>query len=750
VARKITVEVNAAIGRSMASVMQDFAGSMARGKAQVERDATAMTRTVVKQAKTGGDALGKSFDDAVRRGQKAYEQIQAMSARATAAEVADAQRASQAKVSAAQREFDAKLRLLEKEKASKERAREAENRAIQRDVERITREEARRERSAAQLEAAKAKARDREAAGFTSRFMGNVGGAASKAMDIGGRMAGGMGIKLDVSEFIGKGAKLEAQAADIANQASMSGQAMPAGEEKRLVGLARDTANKHALDSGDVMSVIAAFQAKSSDLVTAKAGLDDLSSLAKSSGTSFADMGNAAGMVNAQLEDLGGNPKQRLETLLSIMRLLTKQTANGTVEMSDLAKYVPRIAASANMFKGDYATNIGTLGAMAQMAIKSGRATPAEMTASAAAFGRDLRKDRTLKAFNKQEAGWTPFTDKTQKYLKPPEQLIIETLQKTKGNTAQIAKLYPNQTGAAAAMYAADVYNKAGGGNKGIDAVKAEFAKFKETLAASDVQAMEGRRLATDEAKIQLFNNRIEAIAASLAERLIPQFERLAPQVEEMIMAFAKVVGWAAENPGAAITTAIVGSIAKAAIGDAVGEILKNTLGKAATAGGGLAGLIGTAALAGITVGTMYAQVTNMKQGEGYKSAEEQMKFNESTIQKAEEERKKTGTVSPETLDALKTVRGELAKEAQRAANPTSYLSAVNPFGDHTFKERGEDLRYKAGASGIHYQEARADEILEAMKGIVPKDGLKVEVTNMPTAGGPMAPSDGREGMPAP
>lgn len=427
---------------------------------------------------------------------------------------------------------------------------------------------------------------------WSMRYMDRMmRGAGRLGLDI----ARGAGVDLSLGSNIGRAVQAQTQATNIVNQATLAGQEQAPGAAGRLVDRARGVADSALVGTNDALGVLGAFQAKSSDLKTGEATLERLAKLAKASGTEFSDMGEAAGAVNAQLED----SPDRAERLLAIMRHITKQTADGSVEMSDYSRYVGRIAAAANQYGGSFEENIGSLGALSQMAMKGGASTATEATRSAAAFSRDITKDKALKKF--EGAGIDVFTDKTKRFIRDPEAIITDYIKKKGTNRADLAQFFTNDVSKRAVQNSLALYDKAGGGEKGLAAVHADFAKFKATISDRQVNTMSDAVAETDAAKIQKFNNQLDRIGANVASSVLPAMEKLTPTIEAAVGGLGKLVAWAADNPGQAIAAALTASIARAGVETVVRSGIENILKSAAggttgyNSGAGFGGGIGVA-----------------------------------------------------------------------------------------------------------------------------------------------------------
>lgn len=522
----------------------------------------------------------------------------------------------------------------------------------------------------------------------------SFGGAVRKGVGVAGDVARGAGVNFDVAGYVSKNVEAETKAINIINQTRMAGQAAPEGGVKGLINFARETGGKSALGTNEALDALAEFQAKSSDLKTGQAVLGDLANLARAAGAEFKDVASGAAFINARLDDT----PDRAEKLLAIMRAITAQTAEGQVELKDWAKYMPRIAAGANVFSGDYSKNIGTLSALAQIAVAGGRSNAAEASGSAAAFGRDLMKQRTMKAFTGE--GLDVFTDKSRKQLKPPEQIIFEALEKTQGDKARLAKLFPNAISAAPVMAIADVFNKAGGGKTGMDAAKKELGRFDKSFSKSDVNSMAAASMDTTAAKAQMFNNQLEKVVGEMADKVIPALVRLAPEALKVAEALGQLAGWVAENPLKAATVALGASVAKEVAGIGLKSMFQTAIGQS----GSLGGVLGMA-LTGAAI-TIVATEVIMQQKE--KAAADVDRVATEAINAAADAKAqadKTGSISTEQKRVLEEKRDQLLGAQRAAAERVDEQnnSVIGPYGNKLFAGFGGAGGYGAGGvlSGI-------------------------------------------------
>lgn len=790
------VKVSTVLDRGGTAVFQGTEAASERMKAKVQADAAAAARALGEAGREGGEAWARSINVAAKRGQTAVvdalRAIEAAGEASAARDVARAERSAQAKVRADLRVFDARVRAAEraaqaeasareraaaaeaksaeraalaKERAT-ERAQRAEEKAAERsrrNFERLREEENRQiTREAAAVERAelrKANAEDRGRREKARTFMGDAAGnmraAARMATDVGKDVVGGLGVRFDVGSAIRNRAQLNEQILDIINQAKLAGQDVGPNAHARLLGRVDTVAATGGMDPSRVARVMAEMQAKSSDLAGSERVLKDLGKLASATGADMGDLGKAAGMVNAQLsnmEEFKGpeNAEKRAKALMDIMRHITKQTADGSVEMSDMARYIGRLASSAQNFEGPFEKSMGTLGALSQLAMRGGASTATEATGSASNLVRDLMKKHTLDKWD--AAGINLFADKDKTKIRGMDDIIVDYLRKFGGNRAEFAKMFPNAASARAVLGAVQVFKDAGGGEEGIKAVKSEFAKFSSTISQKDVTSLAKAREDSPLARAQRFQNQLEKIADSLTATVLPALEQLAPHALAVAKALASIVGFAAQNPGTAITAAIVGSLAKAGLGMAVKSGIEGLL----TAAGGKGGLVlGAVALTAASVSLITASMDEKTRG-GEESATADVEYNQNLMLRAAKQIREKGGLDEETRTALLQARGELelqSKMGEKAKERGLLGSAASlAFGDLTLKEMGRENEFAGRKDQIENQRMNIEAILEKAK--VPpetianavaaalKGGIKVEVTNMPTGG--MIPADGR------
>lgn len=732
-----SIEIGVSANRNLSTVFEPLIAASARAKVALKKDADAEAAALEAAAKKAAAAAAKAF-----------AQMEAMSAKEAAAEIAAADKSAQAKVKASQKAFDAELKAVEKRIALAKKAADAEEREIMRTAAAAEKADARKFAAAE-----KAVQKEREARGskIGRDAMETFGGVARAGIGIGSDMLRGAGVNLDLSSSVARSVSLESTAARATSSAATAeGRVAKPEEIKATIDAIRSAGVETALDFGKLASGLEDFVSKSSDLNTGKKVLAELGATARATGTDVDKLISAAGDVNKTLED----SPDKAERLLSIMRLVAKQGALGNVEVKDLALYMGKLTASAFMYEGSRDKNIGTLGALAQISMRGGATTAAEGTRAAGSFARDITKGAAAKRFD--EAGIELYADKEKTKLRDPEKIITDYYAKSGGSLAELANLFQNEMSKKVILGFGTVAEDAKKqGRDPVEAIHGEFARFRETISQEDVQKSATLSKGTTEGRAQAFQNQLDLIVASLAERVLPAMEQLAPKALEVADALGKVVGWAAENPGHAIVAAIVGSIGKAAIGNMVGTALENALKTAGSAAGGKGlGLAIGAATIGVTAGSILVAKLQEDVGKGRDAATGQIATNEAVLSKAEKEFKETGTLSPETIADLQKQRGVVEgqiKEGQAApsAESTKGLGGIpmmlkDLFGIESYEQQGRKAGARDASGTLAGQEKGIDALLSAVNElkaatVANKPPKNVTVDNMPGGVGPVA-----------
>ena len=504
---------------------------------------------------------------------------------------------------------------------------------------------------------------------------------------------------------------------------------------------------------------LAQYQALTGDLDTAKAGLGDLAKLAKAFNVDLDKMVAAAGQVGSAIGDVGegkefATAEAKAKAVYDVLKALTSQGQEGAIEISDLATQMAKVKAAGGAFEGSTADNIKKMGALAQLSLQlGGSASATQAATSVMGFVSTLKTPARRKEF---KALGIDIDSATQKgAFADPFDIIRQSLAKTGGDPEAMKKLFSNVVGERAVTALTNTYNKAGGGDKGMAAINEMLGRFSGTVADTTINEGLARVLNTKGSKAQITQNQLDQRWAELSTRVLPAMEKLAPVAIKIAEGFAKVVEWAAENPGQAIVLAIVASIAKAGIGLAVSAALKSLLersaaGGAGGAGGGMGAAGGVAAVAAIAAAG-YAGYQVLKSGfneagKAQTGAVETDIAVQNALTSARSAKK--GAMTPE--EALKELESASAAQQKRIANvqqDKGYLGAINPFSDTTFAEAGQVQQDKGRVEELKADLAAMTAAINEMKSQIAANAGKtqrVEVTNMP-ANGPAG--NGRQGI---
>ncbi len=618
---------------------------------------------------------------------------------------------------------------------------------------------------------------------FASSAFGTFKGIAGKGMDVGREILAGTGINFDISSAVNKGIKLDSMARSISNAGSKVVETIdPTTGQKRsevkresvdgLVATARDIGTRYAYDPSKVLEGLQKYQAKTGDLGTAKAGIEELAMLAKATSTDLDDMVDAAGDVGTAIGEVGDkfkSPEEKAAKVQKIMRVIAAQGAIGAVEIKQLSTQMAKLAAASQAFEGDADKNLEFMGALAQLSRqKGGSASSTQAATSVASLISMLKTPARMAAFEKA-TGEKVYNQDTG-FLRDPKWIIEKALVSTMGDPEKLKKIFANVQGARAIEGSATTFRQgmAEAKSKGLTneseiaeyaagKVRDEFAKF--SGSASDKKIQDDLKVALDskESKAQQFQNQLEKVVSSMADKVLPQMEKLGPKVLEVVEALAKLVGWAAENPGKAIVGALVASIGKAAIGSAVAKSIEGLIGGIAGAGGkgigalggaggalGTAGAVAAAGAVGLGLGSGIVAGIEWAESEATSGGNESAHRDMRVFSVLSDANKAATSGTDEDVDKAlllaERTRAALATDIENAKDPTSYAGAI--FGGKTIEQAGKE---QADAGRLDELKGLLEKLDASITGLSKKK-LKVDadITSMPMSS---VNQSGRSGM---
>lgn len=533
-----------------------------------DRVASAMRGSSSRAARDGSRAYGDAAKQTARDAERAAKDLDRID-----------KQAAKEKQSAVKETF----REIERSIKDEQRVRNANNTFEVREWQRKEREKTREEQSESNKRKALATQEARAAEATIkarSRGFGNlVGGASGRVMGMAGAVAGvatAVGGGFAIADALRSGIESEKTAGVIFRGAAEKGNFKTS---KEVESLASGAAISTGTTKQDVLGGIDMFVRKTGDLKAAEDMTAKLAKLSSASGAEFTDIGSTSAEIFNQL----GNSKDTM----SVMRALVGQGMAGAIDIKDLGQYGGRLAASAATFSGPLAGNIESFGAIAQLAKKFGGATdPAEATEAVARIGSDMAKHAD--AF--QGIGVDVFADKNKTKFRSAEDVITESVVKSKGDLTVLKELFGERS-FKAALGAQVAFSNAGGGTAGESAIREQFRTLKSnTPTEDDIEAKNREHLAETGAKLNnaltQFNDAINSKLMPVIPGLVDEFTKVIPSLATMTEAIARSVVPAIKeiapvvelfahsmtsHPWATlIGAAFTAEIAKAAIGSAI------------------------------------------------------------------------------------------------------------------------------------------------------------------------------------
>lgn len=494
------------------------------------------------------------------------------------------------------------------------RRRRRVHREMESEEDRHNREMEKKAREAARTVLSEKKA---EAERRTERISGGTvrafGGIVRRGTDIASDLARGAGIDLSLANAAKGRFDLEKRATDLSNASYMA----PTLEQKldpkknpltaanfrqdprALMTEVQAVADATALDTGVAMEGLQAFVGKTGDLATGRAVLQDMAILARATGGEMNNIVSAAGDVAANLGDNFKSAEAKGQAVVAVMNALAAQGKVGAVEMKDLASQMAKLAASAPQFEGSVQNNMAAMGALAQAArAYGGAASATQATTSVQGFVNTFGKAARRKEF---KAAGVDIENSAGQLL-DPEEIIVNALKATKGDTAKMNKLFMDAGAQRVTRGFRNIYNQAELKQKGSGeaAVRTKFSDMRSaSMGDKELKDSFNASMQTREAQAQLLKNKLEKELGDAVERLAPEMIKLAPKVTQAVEAFGKLTVWAAKNPYQAAMTGFGAAIMKS-VGE---EFMRNSTSKMFGMGGGPSGPGGSGAPGGFMGG---------------------------------------------------------------------------------------------------------------------------------------------------
>jgi TP901 family phage tail tape measure protein len=589
---------------------------------------------------------------------------------------------------------------------------------------------------------------------WASRNLSPVTPMLSVAGRLGRDILRGAGIDLNLGSMVGTYVRNQKLAQDIANagwQPSLGGPNARHRAAAEVMTGVKEAADFSAMERGGALGGLRAFVGKTGDLETGLRIMKDMGVVARATGSSFEDMVDAAGDVSNSL----GNMPEKGAVVSRVMRVIAGQGKQSAVEIRDLAVQMAKLAAAAPQFEGAIEANIGIMGGLAQEArMRGGAASATQAATSVMSFMNTFSKGARIKNF--KAAGIDVFGASGK--IRSPEELILESLAKTGGNTEKMGKLFMDIRARTVTRGFETIYKEAGGGQKGLEAVHGEFERLRKA-AMTDKEVNESFQdsMKGSEAQIQLFKNRLEDLGTEVAMKTLPALDKLRPMILTVVEKFASAIEWIGENPFSVIPVAIGAAIAKAGIEQTlrvgIENVFRTVIGGTAGVGPAGRGVAGGAGIggnlaAGLTIAAM--AVTTFMVG---KMIVDQMLHEKEQKDKSERESEwkaidltkkleNKGTLTQEDINAAKARVSEIDKEIKRRSKPgfvERELRGLALIGDKlglvdATAIRNEDKRTEDRAHDLRQQQIRLlDQINRGIADMIHSAANPTEFVGPPT-----------------
>lgn len=505
---------------------------------------------------------------------------------------------------------------------------------------------------------------------------GRAVSAAGGAVIGGARMLTQLGGGYAVADAVQERMRAQGMAADIANSGYMPNGDIAGSRVKRssssILAAATSAGTPYGYSQTETLEGLSGFVGKTGDLQTGLQVLPQLAELARATGSQLSDVASAAGDVVSQL----GGVSDKGAAVMTVMRGLAGQGKLGAVEMKDLANQMAKLAAASGQVGGDAVANMLKFGMLAQEARAGGGAASATQAAtSAQGIVNTLKTPARIAAFKAQ--GIDVFDQKT-KMLRDPTQIIMESLEKTKGDPEMMKTMFANIVGERAVTSYANTYRKAENGEitgpngqklTGKQAVQAQFDKMLvgSSMSKDDVSAAAADRM--QEADMQ-FTKAVLELKEATSKELIPAFTRMVPDLNRFIPVAAglaregskllsQFMALSASNPLGGLGVLLGAAVGKEVASAGLAKIFEATLASKLGQQGGL--FVGTAMVA-VALATLAID----KMAEDEKNSQNQVFKDRADATNALSELRaaqRTGNVTPAQIDRAKAAQSYLTKE---------------------------------------------------------------------------------------
>lgn len=589
--------------------------SVERSFGDLEKRAQKAGERVRKALRSGTSGTGAKLDrtaiDAEQRKTKVFEGEAAKRARIFAAEASARRR----QLNAEERDLRASIRAHERAARAKERALQAATKAHEkaaRDTARAMRQQVReQERASREMQRVATRTSHR-----ATRFIWPNAPLASVARRGMRDILTGTGVEANVGGMLQRVTGAEKAAQQMAVLGYREGEEGPAGKRvsaKQLADEARQTGENLGMTTDEIIRGQKAFADLLGNLQGARDLTAEMGKIARSQGSDFEATMRVAGKLDSMFSNIPEYQNDQIKKNKAIgdqMRTLIYLGKTYSIPLEDMAEKIPIMTGVAGMYQGDVNRNVTELMTLMQLAEKG----PGRNVAEAATMAGNIAKTMPKRSAAFREFAGMEIMDESGR-IKGVQDMLLELFAKTEGGKTikgqkfsqveLLHKIFPNVRQMGGIQESLTAFQQAGGGQAGLAAVRKQFAPGLKAVSGAQVDEDLALVLGTTEAKAAKFNQQLERIVATAAEKLVPALEKLAPVALKAADALGSIVQWMTENPGQAIATAISASIARAGLESVFRAGLERVIlgGLGGAGGGGGAGVVGGAGGKGAKIG---------------------------------------------------------------------------------------------------------------------------------------------------
>jgi hypothetical protein len=559
------------VQQALASIERRVAQHNTRMRRELGGTPVARARTIT----TTGSTISERITRRVTEEQRAAKQTELYWQRA-------AQRAADYRIRQDEKAHRQKLALIAKEERAMKLA------AAQLD----------RQRSRAIFATSRGEERERKR--VSRAIVGGVGRSAVGALGATGRYAGAA---LGIAGGFAMGSAIQTRLSESAQAARLANKAGKPEDKRRLLAQANDVVG---LTGTQKLSSLDAFVGETGNLDVAEKLMPRMGKLSRVFGADPEQLMKAAGQSFNVLKDSIKDPIELVQELGRVMETFAAQGNMGSIELEDLSGILGGLGNVTRQFKGEASGLMTQVGALAQLVkARGGADTAAEAATALSRVPKDIIQNRKRFA-----AAGIDIRDKASGKLADPTEVLIRTLEKTKGDQFKIAPLF-NIESMKAIESVRTVYTDAEKKEKGSGraAVLAEVERFGSAgFKPGELDVMD--KSVTSEASTQLieaqkkFNAALGSELLPVITRMIPEFTRLIPTVAKAADVVARFVESVAKDPISGIGKIIAAKVAIDLAGAGIGSVVKASLERllsGALAGGAFGG--GGAPVAGVGAG---------------------------------------------------------------------------------------------------------------------------------------------------